>query len=76
MLPSLQKSPINLLSLREQYRRNLLQIIDQYPGSKAIVIDSKLRGAMGVIERNDVLKVRYRLGDDDDVGTFDHCVRS
>ncbi|KAK1627348.1 hypothetical protein QYE76_001663 [Lolium multiflorum] len=55
-IPNLDNSPLNLNALREQSRKDLLNIVDSIRGSKCLVIDPKLAGTLSLILQTSVLK--------------------
>nr|XP_051185079.1 vacuolar protein-sorting-associated protein 33 homolog isoform X2 [Lolium perenne] len=55
-IPNLDNSPLNLNALREQSRKDLLNIVKSITGNKCLVIDPKLAGTLSLILQTSVLK--------------------
>jgi len=53
----LATAAVNVSSLREYARKELLEILDKTPGKKALVLDQKLSGPLSLIAEYSLLKV-------------------
>eukprot|EP01116_Phalansterium_solitarium_P008766 TRINITY_DN22737_c0_g1_i1.p1 TRINITY_DN22737_c0_g1~~TRINITY_DN22737_c0_g1_i1.p1 ORF type:complete len:656 (-),score=304.25 TRINITY_DN22737_c0_g1_i1:111-2078(-) len=53
---SLANAVINLTALRDQAKRELIQLLDSVPGKKGLVLDPKLSGPLGLVVEVPVLK--------------------
>ncbi|KAG2453701.1 hypothetical protein HYH02_001913 [Chlamydomonas schloesseri] len=49
-LPSLDSGPVPLLPIREQARKQLLEVIDSRRGKKALVLDPAVSGPLGLLD--------------------------
>ncbi|KAL9225224.1 hypothetical protein vseg_001173 [Gypsophila vaccaria] len=55
-IPNLDNAPIDLTSLREQSKKELLNILKNIRGKKCLVIDPKLSGTLSLIVQTSLLK--------------------
>ncbi|CAM6126841.1 unnamed protein product [Calypogeia fissa] len=55
-IPSLDHAPINLLAIREQAQKELVQVLDTVPGKKVLVLDPKISGPLALIAQPSLLK--------------------
>lgn len=55
-IPSLDHAPFNLLSIREEAQRELVQVLDTIPGKKVMVLDSKISGPLALVAQPSLLK--------------------
>lgn len=55
-IPNLDNAPLNLSSLRDQSRKEIINILKNIRGSKCLVVDPKLGGSLSLIVQTSVLK--------------------
>ncbi|KAL4191165.1 hypothetical protein AMTRI_Chr07g28360 [Amborella trichopoda] len=55
-IPSLDNAPLNLTSLREQSRKELINILKNIRGRKLLLVDPKLSGSLNLITQFSLLK--------------------
>ncbi|KAK1382496.1 vacuolar protein-sorting-associated protein 33-like [Heracleum sosnowskyi] len=55
-IPNLDNAPLNLSSLRDQSRKEIINILTNIRGSKCLVVDPKLGGSLSLIVQTSVLK--------------------
>ncbi|KAI3878196.1 hypothetical protein MKX03_009723 [Papaver bracteatum] len=55
-IPNLDNSPLNLTSLREQSKKDLLTILRNIHGDKCLIIDQKVSGSLSLIVKTSTLK--------------------
>ncbi|EFJ51049.1 hypothetical protein VOLCADRAFT_103690 [Volvox carteri f. nagariensis] len=57
-LPALDTGPVPLVSIREQARKQLLEVVDSRRGKKALVLDPAISGPLGLLDTalTDLLK--------------------
>ncbi|PNH08906.1 Vacuolar protein sorting-associated protein 33 [Tetrabaena socialis] len=49
-LPTLDTGPVPLLQIREQARRQLLEVVDSRRGKKALILDPAISGPLGLLD--------------------------
>ncbi|KXZ47472.1 hypothetical protein GPECTOR_35g910 [Gonium pectorale] len=49
-LPGLDTGPVQLISIREQARKQLLEVVDSRRGKKALVLDPAISGPLGLLD--------------------------
>ncbi|KAI3972435.1 hypothetical protein MKW92_029479 [Papaver armeniacum] len=55
-IPNLDNAPLNLTSLREESKKDLLTILRNIPGNKCLIVDQKLSGSLSLIIKTSTLK--------------------
>lgn len=55
-IPNLDNAPLNLSSLRDHSRKEIINILKNIRGSKCLVVDPKLGGSLSLIVQTSVLK--------------------
>ncbi|KAL8090386.1 vacuolar protein-sorting-associated protein 33 homolog isoform X2 [Apium graveolens] len=55
-IPKLDNAPLNLSSLRDQSRKEILTILKNIRGNKCLVVDPKLGGSLSLIVQTSLLK--------------------
>uniref|UniRef100_A0A166DRE2 Uncharacterized protein n=1 Tax=Daucus carota subsp. sativus TaxID=79200 RepID=A0A166DRE2_DAUCS len=55
-IPSLDNAPLNLSALRDQSRKEILNILKNIRGNKCLVVDPKLGGSLSLIVQTSLLK--------------------
>ncbi|KAL2631473.1 hypothetical protein R1flu_016159 [Riccia fluitans] len=55
-IPSLDHAPINLVALREQAQKELIQVLSSVRGKKVLILDPKLSGPLALIAQPTLLK--------------------
>ncbi|CAK9317014.1 unnamed protein product [Citrullus colocynthis] len=55
-IPNLDNAPLNLRALREQFQKELINILKNIRGRKCLVVDPKLGGSLSLIIQTSILK--------------------
>jgi len=55
-IPNLANSVVNLTSLRDQSRKELIDVLDTARGRKAIILDPQISGPLGLVAEVSLLK--------------------
>lgn len=56
-IPNLTNASVNLASLRDRTRKELIDILDSVRGRKALILDPQISGPLGLIAESSLLKV-------------------